>query len=105
MTDCTDTTTCTTSNECCAVEKSMAEACCPVENTVQMGNKAFFQAMKEVHVESLKEKIKAQWGSVIDQKSDAIVKAMGTQWEAMLAQGKARKELRDEFTKIMFPAA
>ncbi len=104
MKDCNDTTTCTTNEDCCQVEKSLVEACCPVESTIEMGNKAFFQAMKEVHVESFKEKIKTQWGEKIDQKSDAIVKAMGTHWESILAQGKAQKDLRDEFTKIMFPA-
>ncbi len=93
---------CDSSEECCPVEKSLEELCCPVETSAKMGNKAFFQAMHEVQVESLKEKIKGAWGDKIDQKSDAIVKALGTHWHSMLEQAKAQKELREEIQKIYF---
>lgn len=103
MSDCsTNTASCTTVEECCPVEKSLTECQCPVEGAVAMGQKAFFQAMKEVHVESLKERIRKQWGDKIDRKSDALVKAMGTQWESLLAQAKAHKTLHEEYQSIMF---
>jgi hypothetical protein len=88
--------------ECCPVEKSLEDLCCPVETSAKMGNKAFFEAMHQVQVESLKERIKKAWGEKIDQKSDALVKALGTHWHSMLEQAKAQKELREEIQKIYF---
>ncbi|KMP10987.1 hypothetical protein UR09_04590 [Candidatus Nitromaritima sp. SCGC AAA799-A02] len=93
---------CSEEKDCCPVEKSLEALCCPVEATAQKGNKAFFKAMCEVQVESLKERIREAWGDKIDQKSDAIVKAMGTHWQSLLAQAKAQKDLREEIGKIYF---
>ena len=93
---------CDTAQDCCPVEKSLEDLCCPVEISAKMGNKAFFQAMHEVQVESLKQRIKGAWGEKIDQKSDAIVKALGRHWHSMLEQAKAQKELREEIQKIYF---
>ena len=77
-----------------------AEERCPVETSAKMGNKAFFEEMHQVQVESLKERIKKAWGEKIDQKSDAVVKALGTYWHSMLEQAKVQKELREEIQKI-----
>ena len=90
-----------TEQECCPLEKSINELCCPVEISAKMGTKAFSQAMMEVQVDSLKEKIKKVFGEKIDKKSDAVVKAMGTHWQSLLAQANAQKTLREEMAKIL----
>ena len=105
MSSCDTTSTqqeCGSQTECCPVEKSLNELCCPTEMSAKIGNKAFSQAMMEVQVESLKAKIKQGWGDKIDKKSDSIVKAMGIHWQAMLDQAKAQKDLREEMSKILF---
>ena len=57
---------CDSNQECCPVEKSLEDLNCPEETSAKMGNKAFFEAMRQVQVESLKEKIKSAWGEKID---------------------------------------
>jgi hypothetical protein len=86
--------------EACAVERSINEMSCPVEDAVGMWNKSFFRAMGEVQVDVLKEKIRSTWGKVIDKEADAIVAAMGTQWQSILAQAKAQCDLRENIKKI-----
>ncbi len=85
---------------CCPFEKSVNEVSCPVEMSAKMGTKAFSQAMMEVQVDSIKEKIKKSFGEKIDKKSEAIVKAMGTHWQTMLDQATAHKVLREEIAKV-----
>ena len=92
---------CDQEKECCPFEKSINDLCCPVEMSAKMGTKAFSQAMMEVQVCSLKEKIKEAFGEKIDKKSEAIVKAMGTHWQSTLDQVNAQKTLREEMAKII----
>ena len=92
---------CSTEKECCPFEESINDLCCPVEMSAKMGTKAFSQAIMEVQVDSLKEKIKNTFGEKIDKKSDAIVKAMGTHWQSMIDQATAQKVLREEMAKII----
>ncbi len=89
----------------CAVEKSIKEMSCPVEDAVGMWNSSFFKAMGEVQVDVLKEKIRSTWGSVIDKEADAIVQAMGTHWQSILAQAKAQCDLRENIKKVYEGAA
>lgn len=93
-------TTPQSTQECCSVEKSIKEAPCPVENSVDMWSSSFFQAMKQTQVEILKDKIKKAWGPLMDKEGDAIVQAMGTHWESMLAQAKAQCDLKENFKQI-----
>jgi hypothetical protein len=92
---------CDQEKECCPFEKSINDVCCPAEMSAKMGTKAFTQAMMEVQVDSIKEKIRKTFGEKIDKKSDAIVKAMGTHWQAMIDQATAQKVLREEMAKIL----
>jgi len=86
--------------ECCPVEKSVNEVSCPVECAVDMWQSAFFQGMKELQIEIIKEKARKAFGDLMEKEGDAVVKAMGTHWESMLAQAKAQCDLREEFKSI-----
>ncbi len=97
---CSTETHTSQSSECCAVQKSIQEAPCPVENSVDMWNASFFQAMKQAQVEILKEKINKNWGPIMDKEGDAIVEAMGTHWGSILAQAKAKCDLKENFKGI-----
>lgn len=56
---------------------------------------AFFQAMKAAQVDLLKAKIQKAWGAKMDKAADAVVEAMGVQWQSMLAQAGAQAGLRE----------
>ena len=67
----------------------------PVECAISMWSCGFFRAMKEVQVDILKTKIQKAWGAKMEKAADAVVEAMGVQWQSMLAQGQAKGELRE----------
>ena len=71
----------------------------PVEMTTIMWKNAFFSAMMETHKDKLKEKIEAAWGSQMDKVADAVIEAMGKQWQAMLQDAVADKELHEKIGK------
>ncbi len=84
-------------HEACETRKA---ACCQVEKAVEMWTCAGHQAWKEVHVELLKAKILKAWGPQMEKTADAVVEAMGTQWQAALAQGKAKADLKQKIASI-----
>jgi len=59
-----------------------------------MWGASFFQAMKSAQVDILKEKIRKAWGAKMDKAADAVLESMGVHWQSMLAQAKAKDELR-----------
>ena len=76
------------------------EECCPVEMAIGMWNEAFCRAMREVQVDILKKKIQTAWGSNMDKVGEEILETMGVKWQAMLANGRAQKDLRESIMKI-----
>ena len=74
--------------------------CCPVELAAQKWSASFCQAMTEVQVDILKEKIKKAWGSEMEKVGDAVLEAMGAQWHAMLKRAKAHVDLRENIKKV-----
>ena len=102
------------STECgtggCATEQSScgagATSCCPcgssscsgdpIECGVGMWTGSFFQALKAVQVEALKAKIHKAWGAKMDKAADAVLEAMGVQWQSMLAQTNAQSDLQEK---------
>ncbi len=72
----------------------------PTACATAMWSGAFIQAMKQVHVDLLKAKIQKAWGSKLDKAADAVLEAMGAQWESMLAQAKAKQELRGKLAAL-----
>jgi len=81
----------------CAAHKSV---CCPTEKAAEMWECAGHQAWKEVHVELLKAKILKAWGPQMDKTADAVIEAMGIEWQAMMAQGKAKMDLKQKIASI-----
>jgi hypothetical protein len=61
---------------------------------------AFFQAMKEVQVDLLKAKIQKAWGPKMDKAADAVLEAAGVKWQSMLAEAKAKTELREKLSRL-----
>jgi hypothetical protein len=101
---------CSSGGECgCSVEhascghaacETRKAACCQVEQAVEMWTCAGHQAWKEVHVDLLKAKILKAWGPQMEKTADAVIEAMGTQWQAMMAQGKAKTDLKQKIVSI-----
>lgn len=76
------------------------KAACQVEHSVEMWTCAGHQAWKEVHVDILKAKILKAWGPQMEKTADAVIEAMGIQWQAMMSQGKAKEELKQKIVAI-----
>ena len=75
-------------------------SCCLVEHAVEMWTCAGHRAWKEVHVEILKAKIMKTWGPQMEKTADAVIEAMGIEWEAMLSQGNAKADLKQTIASI-----
>lgn len=61
---------------------------------------AFFQAMKQTQVDVLKAKLQKAWGSKMDKAADAVIEAMGIQWQSMLAQAGAKVQLKEKLSAL-----
>ncbi len=83
------------SSECC---KACQSACGgdPVACATALWSSSFFQALKAVQVDLLKEKIRKAWGSKMDKAAEAVLESMGVHWQSMLAQAKAKQELGEK---------
>jgi hypothetical protein len=75
-------------------------SCCPIETAAQKWSGSFCQAMTEVQVEILKQRIKKAWGAEMEKIGDAVVESMGAQWQAILTQAKAHVDLRENIKKV-----
>ena len=80
--------------ECCGCEMD------PIEISMRMWHKAFFQAMHEVHVEKLKKRIESAWGPTIDKSADAAIESFGKMWQSMQLQSEGKKEFASKLQKI-----
>jgi len=83
-------------DECCG-----SQAMDPIEQSMMMWHKAFFQAMHEVHVEKLKKRIESAWGPTIDKSADAAIESFGKIWQSMLLQSEGKKEFASKLQKII----
>ena len=95
----TETGSCQTNASSCGPKPE--GDCCPVTMATDLWTCAFHQALKEAHVEVLKNKILKAWGSKMDKTADAVLEAMETCWKSSLAKGKAQYDLKDKLAKIM----
>ena len=79
-------------------------SCCntdPIEGAKKLLESAFFEALKEVHVEKIKKIIERDWGSNIDKAAELAVKTIEKQWQASLSTSSPSKEFYEELKKIM----
>ncbi len=94
------------SGESCACGSGRPyESCCgaemdPVEISMKMWHKAFFEAMHQVHVEKLKKKIESSWGQGIDKAADAALESFGKMWQSMQLTSEGRNEFASKLHKI-----
>jgi len=72
----------------------------PIEISMIMWHKAFFQAMHEVKVERMKKRIEAAFGPTLDKSADATIESFGKIWQSMLLQSEGKKELASKLQKI-----
>ena len=101
---------CSSSGEsCCSSEhasnkhaecETKKESCCPVSHAVDMWECAGHRAWKEVHVDLLKARILKTWGPQMEKTADAVIEAMGIEWQAMMTQGKAKADLKQKIASI-----
>ncbi|MDF0681843.1 MAG: hypothetical protein P0116_12855 [Candidatus Nitrosocosmicus sp.] len=73
----------------------------PIEGAKKLLESAFFEALKEVHVEKIKKIIERDWGSNIDKAVELAVKTIEKQWQTSLSNTSPSKEFYDELKKIM----
>ena len=94
-----ETSGCDSSRDCC---KACNTACGgdPIQCASAMWSSAFCTAMHEVQVELLKAKIHKAWGPKMDKAADAVVESMGTQWQSMLAQSKAKCDFKSKLRAL-----
>jgi hypothetical protein len=79
-------------------------SCCntdPIEGAKKLLESAFFEALKEVHVEKIKKIIERDWGNNIDKAAELAVKTIEKQWQASLSTSSPNKEFYEELKKIM----
>ena len=100
MSDCEKTGTCQTTSSQNESKPASSQGCCPIEMAAQKWSGSFCQAMQEVQVEILKQKIKKSWGAEMEKVGDAVIESMGAQWHAMLSQAKAHVDLRENIKKV-----
>lgn len=72
-----------------------------LERTAQEWEQAFWQALHEVRVELLKEKIKKSWGPNMGKTADGVVEAMEDGWKAFRDREAQREEEKNVFGVIM----
>ena len=72
----------------------------PIACSMYLWKGSFFEAMKEVQTEILKAKIQKAWGPKMEKAADAVLEAMGTKWQSMLAESQAKTTLRSKLQSI-----
>ena len=106
---CTSDESCDTSSGAGSCGSSGANKCpcgssaCsgdPLDCASSMWGCSFFTAMKELQVEILKAKIQKAWGAKMEKAADAVLEAMGVQWQSMLAQSKAKAQFRERLAGL-----
>ncbi len=79
----------------------VTQASDPVTMSQTMFQKAFFKALFEIKVEKLKRKIEEKWGSNLDQAAEAVIEALGKEWEAIGSSAQAKQELHNKLANIL----
>ena len=72
----------------------------PTECGSTMWHRAFFEAMHQVQVETIKAKIQKAWGAKMDKAADIIIEAAGAKWQAMMATAKAKEDVREKLQRL-----
>lgn len=73
----------------------------PMEMSVKMWQKAFFEALMEYHKDAIKKKMAAAWGDTTDKAAQAVFDAMTKQWMGMAQGSAAEQEMRQKLAQLM----
>jgi len=73
---------------------------CSVQRSMDMWMCASHKAWREVHSDLLKTRILQKWGPQMEKTADAVVEAMGIEWDARQAQEKTKSSLKDRIAEI-----
>ena len=88
----------------CSVSGSEAKVCSdPFENAPEVWAKDTVEAIRQVKLEILREKVRKNLGPQLEKAAEASFQALGTAWQAILAQSnaaKAKESLREEIRRI-----
>ncbi|MBF0297824.1 MAG: hypothetical protein HQK51_03845 [Oligoflexia bacterium] len=88
--------------ECqCHVNGGHHHKYCPFQKTIDRLNEAYYDAVHEVYVSILKDKIQKAWGTQVEKAAEALCAEKNTDWMAELSKSKAQHDLKDQMKKIL----
>jgi len=87
-----------TSKKCCACGTACGGD--PVACASAIWRGSFFQAMKELQVETLKPKLQKIMGAKMDKAADAAVESMMTMWQSMLMKAQAQQNFAERLQSL-----
>lgn len=73
----------------------------PIEGAKKLLESAFFQALKDVHVDKIMKIIERDWGNNIEKAAELTVKTIEKQWQSSLSAQSPSKEFNEELKKIL----
>lgn len=94
---CASPSTCGTSDRCACGTDCGGD---PIACAMGLWKGSFFEAMKAVQVDLLRAKIQKAWGPKMDKAADIILEAMGMKWQAMVAEAKAKTDVRSKLEAL-----
>ncbi len=95
---------CSVSGCGCSVSGAQPKACTdPFDNAPDVWLKDTVEAIRQVKLEILREKVRKQLGPKLEKAADAVMPALGAFWATILAQSEAsqaKENLREEIRKV-----
>ncbi len=96
------TCSCTSEADCSDCGCGTAD---PVKQSMELLHKAFHDALYQAHVERLKKRIDATFGTSLDKATDAMIETAAKVWQSMIVQSEGKKELESKLQKIFSEAS
>jgi len=87
-----------TSKKCCACGTACGGD--PAACAMAIWRGSFFQAMKELQVETLKPKLQKIMGAKMDKAADAAVESMMGMWQSMLTKAKSQQDFQERLCAL-----
>lgn len=73
---------------------------CPVDMAKSCWDASFMRAMCDVQTEMLRNRIKKEWGPMMEKVADAVIETHSTVWQSWLSMAKAKCNLRERMIEI-----
>ena len=88
----------------CSVSGAQGTGCSdPFDNAPEVWGKDTLEAIRQVKLEILREKVRKNMGPQLEKAAEASLQALGTVWQVLLAQSnaaKAKDSFREEIRRI-----